>query len=174
MAGDMASPLALLAYLLMLLGLIGAVVPVLPGPVLIWLGALLWAWQDGFQRIGWPTLLLLLVLTLLAWGFDLILTTLISRRNGVSWKSILAAIVGGVLGGLLFGGFVPVVGTVLAAIAGSMVGMLLVEYYDKQSWPLAVRASRNYVLAFLAASLVEAWLAALMIVVFVWQAFFQA
>ncbi|MCS6845593.1 MAG: DUF456 domain-containing protein [Caldilineales bacterium] len=172
--GSTASPLAFLAYFLMLLGLIGAVVPVLPGPVLIWLGSLLWAWQDGFQRVGWPTLLLLLVLTVLAWGFDLILTTFISRRNGVSWRSILAAIVGGVLGGLLFGGFLPVVGTVVAAVLGSAVGMLLVEYYDKQSWPLALRAGRNYILAFTLASLVEAWLAVLMIVVFAWQAFFQA
>lgn len=168
----MFSPLALLAYLLMVLGLIGAVVPVLPGPFLIWLGSLVWAWQDGFQRVGWPTLLVLGLLTLLAWGFDLLLTTAISRRNGVSWKSILAAIVGGVLGGLLFGGFLPVVGTVLAAVAGSAAGMLLVEYYDKQSWPLAVRAGRNYILAFTVASAVEAWLAVLMIGIFAWQAFF--
>ena len=45
------------AYALMVLGLIGSLLPVVPGPVFIWLGVLTWAWSDGFQAIGWPTLL---------------------------------------------------------------------------------------------------------------------
>lgn len=163
---------ALAAYALLFLGLVGSVVPILPGPVLIWLGALLWAWQDGFQAVGWPTLLVLAGLTLLAWGCDLVLTTVISRKNGVSWKAIAGAIGGGLIGGLLFGGFIPVIGTVVAALAGSVAGMLLVEYYDKRHWPQAVQASRNYIIAFALSSLVEAWLAVLMIAFFVWQAFF--
>ncbi len=168
----MAELTALAAYALIFLGLIGSVVPIVPGPVLIWLGALVWAWQDDFQAVGWPSLLILLGLTLLAWGSDLLLTTLISRKNGVSWKAIAGAIAGGLIGGILFGGFIPIIGTVLAALAGSVVGMLLVEYYDKHNWQQAVQAGRNYILGFALSSLVEAWLAVLMIAFFVWQAFF--
>ena len=62
---------ALLAYLLMFVGLIGSVLPLVPGPVFIWLGALVWAANDGFQAVGWPTLLFLGLLTVLAWSSDL-------------------------------------------------------------------------------------------------------
>ena len=59
-------------------------IPVLPGPVLIWLGAFVWAWADNFTRIGWGTLIVLGVLALIAWGSDLFLTTVMSRRAASS------------------------------------------------------------------------------------------
>ena len=58
----------LVSYLLIFLGIVGTLVPVLPGPLLIWLGAFVWAWADGFVHIGWPTLLVLAVLTIISWG----------------------------------------------------------------------------------------------------------
>ena len=69
-----------LAYVLMLLGIIGAILPLVPGPLLIWLGTLVWAWVDGFQRIGWPTLLVLGLLTVLAWASDTVMTTVIAMK----------------------------------------------------------------------------------------------
>lgn len=167
----MSSGLAILAYLLIFLGLIGAIVPLVPGPLLIWLGALLWAWQDGFEAIGWPTLLALGLLTILAWGSDLILTTLGSRWAGAGWKAVAGAIIGGFLGGLLFSGVIPVLGTLLGAALGGVSGILAVEYLDKRNWPEAFQAAKGYILGFLAAAVLEAWLAFLMIVIFVWQAF---
>lgn len=163
---------AVVAYGLMFLGLIGAVVPVVPGPALIWLGALLWAWQDGFQAISWPTLLVLGILTVVAWGTDLLLTAWVGRRTGVSWKAIAGAIAGGFIGGILFGGFVPVVGTIIAALIGGVLGILAVEYLDKRNWQQAIAAGRNYIGGFLLSSVVEVWLAVLMLVLFLWQAFF--
>ncbi|MFN2164701.1 MAG: DUF456 domain-containing protein, partial [Anaerolineae bacterium] len=165
----MESLAAVVAYGLMFLGLIGAVLPVVPGPMLIWLGALLWAWQDGFQAISWPTLLVLGILTVVAWSTDLLLTAWIGRRTGASWKAIGGAIAGGFLGGILFGGFVPVVGTIIAALIGGVLGVLAVEYLDKRNWQQAVAAGRGYIGGFLLSSIVEVWLAVLMIVLFLWQ-----
>jgi uncharacterized protein YqgC (DUF456 family) len=165
------NPIFLVAYALMFLGLIGAVLPIVPGPLLIWLGVLIWAWSEGFQRIGWPTLLVLGLLTAIAWASDLLLTTLITRRAGVSWKAVAGAILGGLAGGLFLGGWIPVVGTVLSTIAGGVVGILVVETLDKQDWRLGLRAGRGYVLGYLASSILEAWLAFLMILLFLWQAF---
>lgn len=48
------SPLALLAYLLIFVGLVGSLLPVVPGPVFIWLGALLWATKMAFKPSGGP------------------------------------------------------------------------------------------------------------------------
>lgn len=166
------SLLALLAYLLMFIGLIGSLLPLVPGPVLIWLGALLWAANDDFANVGWPTLLILLVLTILAWVSDLLLTSVVSRRVGASWKAILGAILGGFAGGIFFGGWIPVIGTMVATVAGAIVGMVAMEVIDKRDLRLAIHSSQGYLLGVLASSALEAGLALLMLALFAWQAFF--
>jgi uncharacterized protein YqgC (DUF456 family) len=165
------SPLAVLAYLLMFVGLIGSVLPLVPGPLLIWLGALLWAVNDGFLSVGWPTLLFLGILTVIAWSSDLVLTSVFSRRMGASWKAVLGAIVGGLIGGLLLGGWIPIVGTLLATILGAIAGMVAVEALDKRDLRVALRATQGYMVGVLASSLLEATLAIVMILIFAWQAF---
>ncbi|MBI3960087.1 MAG: DUF456 domain-containing protein [Chloroflexi bacterium] len=55
--------------------------PLLPGPAFIWrLGVFIWAWNDDFVHIGWPTLLVLDLLTIVAWLADLLLSIISSRR----------------------------------------------------------------------------------------------
>lgn len=164
------SPLALLAYGLIFVGLIGSVLPLVPGPVFIWLGALLWAANDGFQAVGWPTLLFLGVLTIVAWSSDLLLTTVFSRKLGASWKAILGAILGGFAGGIMFGGWIPVLGTLIATVLGAVAGMVAIEALDKRDLRLAIRATQGYVVGVLASSVVEATLSVAMILIFVWQA----
>ncbi len=165
------SPLAFLAYMLMFVGLIGSILPVVPGPVLIWLGALMWAVNDGFRAVGWPTLLFLGILTVLAWSSDLFLTAVFSRRVGASWKAILGAILGGFIGGIFFGGWIPILGTLVATVVGAVVGMVAMEVLDKRDLRLALRSTQGYVLGVLASSALEALLAVVMILVFIWQAF---
>ena len=165
------TPLALLAYLLMFVGLIGSVLPLVPGPIFIWLGALLWAANDGFQAVGWPTLLFLGVLTILAWSSDLLLTAVFSRRSGASWKAILGAILGGFVGGIFFGGWSPILGTLVATVLGAIAGMVVMETIDKRDMRVAIHATRGYVVGLLAYSALEAALALVMILIFFWQAF---
>lgn len=159
-------------YLLMLLGLIGAVVPLLPGPFLIWLGAVVWAWGEGFDRIGWPTLLFLLFLAVLAWVSDFLLNAVFSRRAGASWKSIGAAILGGIVGGVLFSGMIPVLGTLVGALVGALAAMYALEYLDKRDARAALRAMGAYAGSMAVAAAVEIVLAVAMIALFAWQAFF--
>ena len=159
-----------LAYILIVIGLAGSVIPVLPGPMLIWLGAFVWAWADGFTRVGWGTLLVLAVLALIAWGSDLFLSTVMSRRAGASWKAILGAIIGGIVGASLLSAL-PVLGTVLGAILGAMGGMWLVEYWDKGNARAATTAVQAYISSIIVAAILEMVLALIMIAIFAWQAF---
>lgn len=161
-----------IGYLLMIVGLIGAVVPLLPGPFLIWLGAVVWAWGEGFDRIGWPTLLLLLFLAVLAWVSDFVLNAVFSRKAGASWRSIGAAIVGGIVGGVLFSGVIPVLGTLVGALIGALGAMYLLEYQDKKDSRAALRAMGAYAGSMAAAAILEMGLAVAMIALFAWQAFF--
>ena len=159
-----------LGYLLIFLGLVGAVVPLLPGPAFIWLGVVLWAWNDGFQRIGWPTLLVLGVLTVAAWLADLLLSLMSSRKAGAGWLSIGVSILTGIGGALLLG-FVPVIGSIVGAIVGAIAGLWYMEYRAKGDRALATQAVRGYIGGVLLSMAVEMAAAVVMILIFAWQAF---
>ena len=171
MQDSLAVGLQALGYALVVLGLIGAVLPVLPGPILIWLGVLLWAWADGFVAVNWWTLGILGLLAALAWASDLFFTTTLSRRAGVSWRAIGGALICGVLGGIFLSG-VPVLGTLFGALVGALAGMLVIERGIKGNWPAAWAAVRAYVVATAVSTGFELVVALLMVGIFLWQVFF--
>lgn len=164
-------PAQIVGAVLMLIGLIGAVLPMVPGPLLIWLGAFLWAWEDGFQVVGWPTLVILGLLALLAWGLDLVLSLAMSRKAGASWWSILGAIAGGLLGGL-FLSQIPVIGTLFGALLGALLGMWGVEYYLRQDEQAATAVVWAYVKGVFVTTLLEVVISLGMVGYFAWQVFF--
>jgi uncharacterized protein len=111
----------LLAGALVLAGLAGTVLPVLPGAPLIFAGLVLAAWIDDFQRVTWITLSLLGLLAVLSLAIDVLATALGARRVGATRLAIIGALLGTVIGlafgipGLVFGPFVgAVVGELLA------------------------------------------------------------
>ena len=57
----------LLVVLLIGAGLVGTVLPALPGTALILAGLVLGAWIDGFARVSVPTLVLVAALAVLSW-----------------------------------------------------------------------------------------------------------
>jgi len=160
-----------LAYALMLLGLIGAILPVLPGSLLIWVGVLVWAWADGFSRIGWPTLLALGGIVLLTWVNDRLLSALATRKAGASWKTIAAALVGGLIGGLVLTGVAPVVGTLAGAALGAFAGIVLAEMAQQRPLRQALHFGVGYCLGALAAAFLNLILCLLMLAISIWQAF---
>ena len=112
--------LYLLAAVLVLAGLAGTLLPVLPGAPLVFAGLLLAAWADGFQHVGpWP-LLALGGLALLSLVVDLWATAHGARRVGASRLAMLGATLGAVVG-LFFG--LP--GLLLGPFAGALGGELL-------------------------------------------------
>lgn len=160
----------ILAYILMALGLIGTVVPLLPGAPLIWGGALLWAWADGFSRVGWPTLGIMAALAIPALLSDLIVSSITGRRAGMSWRTLGFALLGGVIGGLLLS-VIPVIGTLLGAVLGALLAVLLSEYATSRQWPQAWQAVRVYAVSFLLGRLVDLICCLAMIGVFAWSVF---
>lgn len=105
---------------LVLIGLAGTLLPVLPGVPFVFLGLLLAAWIDHFQRIGWPTLTILGVLTACAIGVDLLASLFGAKRVGASKLALLGAIAGSVVG-LFFG----LVGIFIFPFMGAVIGELI-------------------------------------------------
>jgi uncharacterized protein len=64
--------LYILAAILIVVGVLGVILPALPGLPLVFGGMLLAAWTDGFERIGVWTLVILGVLTLLSLLIDIV------------------------------------------------------------------------------------------------------
>jgi len=112
-----------LAVLLVVGGVIGTVLPVIPGPVLVFAGLLLAAWADGFEHVGWIPLVGLGLLTLLTIVIDLASASLGTRTFKASGWAAIGAAVGAVVG--LFFGFV---GVFVAPFFGAVAG----EYYAER------------------------------------------
>jgi uncharacterized protein len=169
------SAMSLLLYIVgclaIVVGFLGVILPVLPGPPLIFVGALLWAWGNSFVKIGWPTLAVLALLAVASMGLNFALTTSFSRRAGVSWRAIGGALVGALIGGIVLS-VLPLIGTFFGAILGAVIGMWLVEYYVRQDSQAASNAVRAYLSGATLSMIVQFVVACLMVSIFVWQAFF--
>ena len=114
------------ALLIQLLAIPGTLFPVLPGLVLLPLGALLWCWAIGFT-VGWPTLVLAVVLLVLGWGADLLGVVLGAARLQASRWAYVGAAIGLVVGLLGLLPALPVGGPLLGALLGPWLGAALGE-----------------------------------------------
>ena len=96
------------AVLMVVLGIIGTVLPALPGVVLVFAGIVLAAWIDGFTVISGWTVGVLGVLTVIGFAVDYVAQLMSAQRAGATWQGILGAALGTVAGvftglwGLLF------------------------------------------------------------------------
>ncbi len=120
--------LYILAGLLVLLGLAGTFLPALPGVPLIFGGLFLVAYLGNFERIGWPTLLILGVLTALAVVADFVATLLGAKRAGASTLALVGAAIGSVLGI-----FSSLWGLLVFPFIGAVVGELLARRQLQQA-----------------------------------------
>lgn len=155
----MTSDTMILTIVLMAVGLIGSVLPLVPGPPLIWLGALYYAWNTGWITVGWPSLIVLLVLAIVGGTADLWVGYLGASKGGASGWATLASIVGGLVGLIVF--------SIPGAIIGSVGAIVLVEYMRHRDWRRVLRAGGGYLIGSLLSSVVEVVIALVMIGIFV-------
>ena len=106
----------IVAIVLIATGIVGTVVPAVPGATLMFAGMALGAWIDDFARVPVWVLVVLGVLTLLAWIVDFAASALGAKRAGASGRAIAGAAVGTVAG--IFTGFwgilfMPLVGAAI-------------------------------------------------------------
>lgn len=111
------APLWLVAGLLVAAGIAGTVLPLVPGAPLVFLGLLVGAWIDDFQRVGAVTLVLLALLTLGSFGIEIWAARHGARRVGASGLALVGAFAGG-LAGLFFSLPGVLLGPFLGAFAG--------------------------------------------------------
>lgn len=107
-----------LTIFLMLVGLLGTVLPLIPGTVLIFGGAVVSYFGTG--AVGLPTLAVLAGLMILAQALDLVSGSIGAKWFGATrWGAI-----GGILGAVV-GIFFGIIGIFIGPLVGALVGELL-------------------------------------------------
>jgi uncharacterized protein YqgC (DUF456 family) len=104
--------------LIMLVGLVGIVVPLLPGLLLIWVAVLVWA-IEAQSPAGWVVLGIATILALLGTLLQYLLPGRRMARAGVTTSSMVAGVVLGIVGFFV----IPVIG----AFLGFALGIYLAE-----------------------------------------------
>lgn len=149
----------ILTLILMLFGLIGSVLPVIPGIPIIWAAAFLYGLLTGFEQIGFNYLFIFGLLTLLSLILDWIAGLYGAKKMGASKWGIVGAFVGMIVG--LFVGALP------GMIIGPFVGAVAFELIAGKASVAALKAGFGTFIGFVAGVIVKLVLAAVMIGVFV-------
>jgi len=145
------------AVILIVVGLVGIVLPALPGTILILAGLVLAAWADNFARVGPGMLVLIGVIGAASYAVDFVAAALGAKHLGASKRAMVGAALGTVLG--LFFGFVGV-------IVGPFLGAVVGELTQHRDWKRVGRAGLAAWLGFVIGAAVKVAIAFVMLGLF--------
>jgi len=118
----MVTALWILAVLMMIVGVVGTVLPALPGVMLVFGGIVLAAYAEGFTRISGLTVAVLGALALVAFVIDYVASAAAAKKAGASKLGLAGAALGTVLG--IFTGFI---GLLFMPLVGAAIGEYLAQ-----------------------------------------------
>lgn len=146
-----------LALVIMLAGLIGSILPGLPGTPLVLLAAIGHRLYFGATSASNVVLIVLVVLTVGSVAFDYAATALGAKKFGASWWGALGATVGGLIG-LFF--------ALPGIILGPLVGATFLELLAGKKFQPALKAGAGAVLGLLLGVVGKFSICVVMIVLF--------
>lgn len=135
----------LLATILVLVGIAGTILPMLPGIPLVFAGLLMAAWLDGFAKVSVLTMVIIGLIALLALIIEFVASFITVKKAGASQYALWGAAIGGLIG-LLAGPFGLIVGTAV----GAAMGELLAKKETSQATAVGIAAGLGFVVALVA------------------------
>jgi uncharacterized protein YqgC (DUF456 family) len=145
------------AVALVAIGVIGIILPALPGTVLIFVGLLLAAWADHFQRVGPVMLTIIGVIGAASYAVDFVAAAAGAQRLGASTRAMAGAALG-----TLFGLFFGLPGIVIGPFIGAVIGELTIH----RDWKRVGKAGVAAWIGFLIGTAVKVGIAFVMIGLF--------
>jgi uncharacterized protein YqgC (DUF456 family) len=149
----------------MVVGIIGAVVPGIPGSSLILGAIIVWGAVNGFSSVSWAIGVAIVVL-ILSVGIDFLASYWGAKQAGASKWGQIGAMVGLVVGFLGLLPALPVGGPLLGIFLGPLLGAIIGEYLYQRDFNLAVKAGVGIVVGSLIGNLIQGLLAISIVVVF--------
>ncbi|BAY28462.1 hypothetical protein NIES2107_02910 [Nostoc carneum NIES-2107] len=151
----------------MVVGVIGAVVPAIPGTSLILIAIIIWGVvSSSFAAIKIPLIVTVIVL-LLSIGVDFLAGYIGAKQAGASKWGQIGAFVGLVLG---FFGLLPALpfgGPLLGILMGPLLGAIIGEYLYQRQLGVAIKAGIGIVVGTVVGNLLQGILAIAAVVVFI-------
>lgn len=157
----------------MLVGIVGAIVPGIPGTSLILAAIVIWGAVKGFSDITIALAVGVLVF-LMSLGIDFLATYWGAKKAGASNWGQIGAFVGFVLG---FLGFLPTLpiggplGPIIGIFFGPLVGAIVGEYLYRKDLTIAVKAGLGIVVGSIVGNLIQGVLAIVAVTVFIFTTF---
>ena len=145
------------AVILVGVGVVGIVLPAVPGTILIFAGLLVGAWADNFMRVGPLMLSLIAIIGIATYGVDFVATALGAKHLGASKRAMAGAALGTVLGF-----FLGLPGVIVGPFLGAIAGELTVH----RDWKRVGKAGLAAWVGFVVGTAVKVALAFLMIGLF--------
>lgn len=106
-----------LGVLFMISGLLGCILPVLPGPPLSYIGLLLLHFTSRYEFSG-NFLVLWAIITAIVYGLDYVIPIWGTKKFGGSKRGVWGSIIGMVIGFFFFPPFGIIIGPFIGAVAG--------------------------------------------------------
>ncbi|MBL6764763.1 MAG: DUF456 family protein [Verrucomicrobiae bacterium] len=147
------------AWLIMLIGVVGSVIPAIPSTTLVLLAAVAHKLWFGEASVSVAGMTFLVVVTVLSLVLDYLATMIGAKRLGATWKGILGSCVGAVLGA-----FIPIF--FVGIFIGTFVGAVLFEMIGGREAKEAARAGLGALIGLLAGALGKLAASIAMIAVF--------
>jgi len=158
--------LFIITLVVMIVGLAGVFLPVLPGVPIIFGAAFLYALITGFSTISGQTLIVFAILTIVSLGLDWAASIIGIKKMGGSYAGMIGAFMGMIVGLLL-----PGVG-IIGFIIGAFIGAYAMEFLVNKNSRVALRAGLGSFLGFLVGGLMKFVIGVIIIGVFIWQVLF--
>ena len=133
--------------LAMVVGILGTIIPLLPGLPIVWGAALVYGVVAGFGVVGWISFAIITLLGIAGTVAGFVVPQRQVQGGGAPFSTTVVAIVGGIIGFFV----IPVVGIVVGAVAG----VLVAERVRTQSWELAWASTKRAVVGFGLGALVQ-------------------
>jgi len=124
----------LLTILLMIVGLIGTIIPLLPGTTIIFAAAVLHRLMLGEQHsVGWWTLGGLLILTIISHALDFFSGSVGAKKFGATRWGVVGGLIGTVVG-MFFFPWGLLLGPILGVLTGELLGGQELLPAGKSTW----------------------------------------
>lgn len=155
-----------IAVVFILVGLVGVVIPLLPGTLLVWLTVALYTVAErlnGFATIDPVTFVVITLIALVTGLSDLWLPLIGAKVSGSSFRSLMFGVIGAIIGTFVLP--IPLLGSII----GYAVGILAGEYQRYGDWNRALRAGLGGVAGWGIATVIQLGGSLLILIIFVWQ-----
>lgn len=152
---------ALLVAFLFLIGFLGTFLPIIPGPIIVWIAILIDKLWPNHASVTWNFFWLATALTLLTQVTDWLCTYWGVKKFGGSWRGALGAIIGLIIGPFILAP-IPLLGLLLGPIVGAILGELL----GGMHWRHASKASFGTIIGGLIAFVIKIAIVSFMIIGF--------